>query len=263
MKEFFSLLGILRKAILLSTLILAYILVSLFWRVWARDLISRRRYFTSSVSFFTGLALKLLNIKTNIINLPDQHKSYLLVGNHLGFLDIFVLASNFPCLFVTSVEMRAAFGLGFLTEMAGCLYVERRNRSRLTEDIEKIRHALKQNFSVALYPEGTSSNGEKVLVFKKSLLAAAAGSNVPILPMVINYRKVNGELMSHKWRDYVCWYGAQTFPEVALRILSMQSTEVDLEFLPEAHVHSVEQRGEMAEKIHQAIVEKYAKIPIS
>jgi 1-acyl-sn-glycerol-3-phosphate acyltransferase len=249
------------KAILFSLLVLGYILVSLFWRVWTRDLVRRRRHFVHTVSFFTGMALKLLNIKVRVIHPPDRKKSYLLVGNHLGFLDIFVLSSSYPCLFVTSVDMRSTPGLGFLTEMGGCLYVERRNRSQLTQDIEKIREALKQHFSVALYPEGGASNGEKVLPFKKSLIAAAAGTGIPILPVVINYRKVNGEPMSHKWRDHVFWYGDQTFLPAVQRIFSMESAEVDLEFCEEVNVSSKDHRRDVTEKVEESIVTRFAKVP--
>lgn len=175
-------------------------------------------------------------------------------------LDILVISSLHPTLFITSVDMRQTWGLGFLTEMGGCLYVERRSRSKLNKEIEEIRLALKQGFSVVLYPEGTSSNGERVLPFKKSLLTAAAGTGVPILPMVINYRRVNGEAVSLKWRDYVCWYGDQTFFPALLRILSVQSVDVEIEFLKEVRVHSDKERREAATQIQALIEAKYTPI---
>lgn len=241
-------------------LVIAYILTSLFWRMWSRDLARRRFYYTHTVSLFCRLALKVLNFKVRVHNHPGPEKSYLVVGNHLGFLDILVLSSVHPSLFITSVEMRHAPGLGLLTEMGGCLYVERRQRSRISQEIQEIREALKQGFSVVLYPEGTSSNGERVLPFKKSLIVSAAGTGVPILPVVINYRKVNGEPMSHKWRDHVCWYGDQTFPPAMLRILSLKSAEVDLDFCEEIDIHSEDHRREIAVRVETIIVSKFTVI---
>jgi 1-acyl-sn-glycerol-3-phosphate acyltransferase len=248
------------KSIFFLLAVIAYVVVSLFWRLWTRDPVRRRRHYTQTVSFFCRLALWFMNFKVRAINAPPPDSSFLLVGNHLGMLDILVLSSRHPSLFITSVDMRETPGLGFLTEMGGCLYVERRNRQNILNEIGEIREALKQKFSVALYPEGTSTNGEKVLPFKKSLITAAAGTGVSILPVVINYRQVNGETMSHKWRDHVCWYGDQTFVPALLRIFSIQSVNVDLEFCQEIDVHNEDERRHVASHLYQVISSKYTPI---
>lgn len=250
------------KSILFVFFILGFILTSLFWRLRTRDLVRRRHHYTFTVSLFCRLALWLLKFKVHVINVPSQKKPFLLVGNHLGMLDILVVAARKPTLFITSVELRQTAGLGFIAEMAGCLFVERRSRSNITGEIGEIREALKQGFSVTLYPEGTSTNGERVLPFKKSLMTAVAGTGVHIKPMVINYRKINGEPMSDKWRDYVCWYGDQTFLPMLGRIFSVSSVEVDLEFCGEVMVHSEEQRHQVAAEIQKVIVDKYVPIPL-
>ncbi|MEZ0392451.1 MAG: lysophospholipid acyltransferase family protein [Pseudobdellovibrionaceae bacterium] len=257
-----SFVRILLRAPIFIALIIAYILISLFWRVWTKNQVRRRHHYTHTVSFFCKAALKLLNFRVHVVGAPHREESFLLVGNHLGFMDIFVLASQHPTLFITSVDMRQTPGIGFLTEMGGCLYVERRSRSNITNEIEEIRTALRQGFSVALYPEGTSSNGERVLPFKKSLLTSAAGTGVPILPMVINYRKVNGEPISHKWRDYVCWYGDQTFFPAMKRILSVKSVDVEIRFFDEIDVHSEEARRVIAVQLQELITSNYSGIPM-
>lgn len=243
-------------------LVVIYLSVSMTWRLLFKDLEKRRHYYVKTVSWVTGLCLRMLNFKINIINPIPMNKGGLLVGNHLGMFDILVLSSRYPSLFITSVDMRETPGLGLLTEMGGCLYVERRNRSNIQNELVEIREALRQGFRVVLYPEGTSTNGERVLPFKKTLMTAAAGTGIPIIPMVINYRRVNGEPVSHKWRDYVCWYGDQTFMEAFFRVISIKSIEVDIEFLPEMIVHTEEHRREVAAEIQNKIVSKYVKIPL-
>jgi 1-acyl-sn-glycerol-3-phosphate acyltransferase len=243
-------------------LIVIYLVVSCLWRILYRDMKTRRQHYIKTVSWTTRMCLRMMSFKISIINPPPMDKAALLVGNHLGMFDILVLASNYPCLFVTSVEMRETPGLGLLTEMGGSLYVERRNRSNIQNELVEIREALQQGFRVVLYPEGTSTNGERVLPFKKTLMTAAAGTGVPILPMVINYRKVNGEPVSHKWRDYVCWYGDQTFLAAFLRVVSVKSIEVDIEFFDEVIVKSEEHRREVAALVQKLIVSKYVKIPL-
>jgi 1-acyl-sn-glycerol-3-phosphate acyltransferase len=257
-----TLIRVLWKLSVFAILVVAYCAISLFWRVWSRDLVKRRHHYTHTVSFFCNLALRVIGLRTRTINHPANPKSYLIVGNHLGILDIFVLSSIHPSLFVTSVDMRETPGLGFLTEMGGCLYVERRNRSTVSENIIEIREALKQKFSVVIYPEGTSTNGERVLPFKKSLLVAAAGTGVPILPVIVNYRKVNGEPMSHKWRDHIFWYGDHGFFPHVIRLFGLRSIDVDLEFEKEMMVHSEQERREIAAHLQSVIEAKFTPVPM-
>lgn len=248
------------KMIVFIFLVITFVSISLFWRLWTRDIVRRRHHYTYTVSFFCNLCLKLMNFRIHVVGAPHKHESYLLVGNHLGILDILVISSLHPTLFITSVEMQQTPGLGFLTEMGGCLYVERRNRANIANEIEEIRTVLRQGFSIVLFPEGTSSDGRQVLPFKKSLLTSAVGSGAPILPWVINYRQVNGEPVSDKWRDYVCWYGDHTFGGALLRILSVKSADVEVRFLPTIEIHSEEQRREVAAHLQGLIESNYTPI---
>lgn len=250
------------KFICFTLMIVVYLSVSMLWRVLYKDIVVRRRHYIKTVSLCCRFCMWMMNFKIRVINPPAMDRGSLVVGNHLGMFDILVLSSQFPSLFITSVDMRETPGLGLLTEMGGCLYVERRNRSNIHNELVEIREALKQGFRVVLYPEGTSTNGERVLPFKKTLMTAAAGTGIPIQPMVINYRKVNGEPVSHKWRDYVTWYGDQTFMPAFLRVISLKSVEVDIEFFQEVLVHSEEHRREVAALVQKMIVGKYTKIPL-
>jgi 1-acyl-sn-glycerol-3-phosphate acyltransferase len=250
------------KFVLFCLYIGSFILSSYVYRIFVKDQLKRRKYFLQSVSFFCRLGLGLLGFEIKAINLPAKDKPYLLAGNHLGMLDILAVAGIKPTLFVTSVELKNTPGLGVIAEMSGCLYVERRDRSNIQNELTEIREALSQGCSVALYPEGTSTNGERVLPFKKTLLTSAAGTGVPILPMVVNYVSVNGEPMSHKWRDYVCWYGDDTFFASLIRIFQVDSVVVEIEFLNPVVVESEDQRKEVAAQVQHQIVQKYRKIPL-
>ena len=241
--------------------VFSFIIACFFWRLWTRDFYHRRRLYTYTVKFYCRLALWLMNFKLNVINPPDEDQPYLLVSNHLGILDILMLASVKPTLFVTSVEMRNTPLLGLLTEMGGCLYVERRDRSNIRNEMGEIRSTLQNGLSVALYPEGTSSNGERLLPFKKTLLTSAAGTGVPIKPVIVNFRKVNGEPMSHKWRDYVFWYGDLTFHGFLIRVFTLKSIEADLEFGTEVLIHNEEERKQIAAHLQDLIESKYVPIP--
>jgi 1-acyl-sn-glycerol-3-phosphate acyltransferase len=124
----------------------------------------------------------------------------------------------------------------------------------------EIRLALTNGFSVGLYPEGTSTNGEGVLPFKRTLLMAAAGTGVPILPMVNNYRRVNDEPINKVNRDFVFWYGDQSFLGALWRILTMKDALLEIDFLDPLVVENEEQRREVAETLHAKISQKF--IPV-
>lgn len=249
------------KMVVFLIVISFYVLHSLCNRILSWSISGRRKLYTKTVSLYCRFFTKAMGLIIQPINLPRSDETFLMVGNHLGVLDILTVASVQKTLFITSQEMRNTPGLGLLSEMGGCLFVNRLNRSRIQKEILNIRETLQQGHNVVLFAEGTSTNGEKVLPLKKSLITAAAGV-VPILPFVINYTFVNGQPMQSKFRDFVCWYGDQSFIEALLRILSMKSCVVTIEFLPEVKVNNDDDRHHLAVNLHKTIADKFVKITV-
>lgn len=178
----------------------------------------------------------------------------------MGFVDILLMGSIFPLLFVTSNEMRETPFLGLLTEMGGCMYVERRSRTKILDEMKSIVTALQNGFRIVLYPEATSTNGEQVLPFKRTLMMAASHAGVPIQPAVVNFRKVNGEDFSLKWRDHLCWYGDITFATSLWKALTLKSLHAEIEFLEQIHTTPEDDRGLIADKAHSLISEKFVPV---
>ncbi len=249
------------KFVIFSLVVLYYLGSSYLYRAFVWNNLKRKEFHARNVSQVTRWACACMAIQRTYLNPPPPDRQYLFLGNHLGFLDIFILSSMRPTLFVTSVEMRETPFLGLMCELGGCLFVERRSRKSLVQEISEIRSLLKDGFSIAIYPEGTSGDGSRILPFKKSLLTAATESGVPLKVMVINYLKVNGQKVDHGWREYVFWYGDLQFFPSLWRIFTLQSIEVELSFHEEIHVSAKHDRREVAAKA-QAIVEKhYVPVP--
>jgi lyso-ornithine lipid O-acyltransferase len=221
----------------------------------------RRARFVANVNWFSRLGLYLMSAKIKDINYPNQSTRFLVVSNHLGFVDILILAAQLPAVFVTSNEMKETPFLGLLTEMAGSLYVERRDRSNILKERQTMTEAMHAGFDVVLYPEGASGDGQMVMPFKKTLMMAVAGTGYSILPVVINFTKCNGEEFSDKWRDYICWYGKQSFLGSLIRTLSLKNFEASVEFLTPVKVDHEDQRNEIVPRIREMISEKYTQIP--
>lgn len=245
-----------------GSLITAYAAQASIAKVLVRNEKARRRIFIENISRYSRLALKQMNFTVETVGHDPEkfrNKNYLFISNHMSYLDILCLSSVHPAMFITSVDMGEAFFLGRMAELGGSLFVERRNRSKIESDITNIATALKEGFDVVLYPEGTSSNGETVLPFKKSLLMAAVQAGVDLLPVVIKYVEINGERFSEKNRDKVCWYGDMDFGPHFLDVLGLQSVKVVIEFLDPIKVTPQSERQELASSAFAAISECYGR----
>ncbi len=250
------------RVLKLASAVFIFLARALVIHLFTADHHLRRRKFSHNVLDSCKRGLRAFNVELETINPPHGEKHNLIVANHLGYLDIFAIASTVPTLFVTSVEMKETPFLGLLTEMAGCMYVERRSRNNIHNEIKEIEAALNDGFNVVIYPEGRSTNGEKVHPFKKSLLMACAGSEANILPAVINFKSVNGEPMQQKFRDWVCWYDDMPFLSAVWNASQMYHCKLTLEFLNEVLVSGDSSHRDIALSAQSQIEDKYVPIPL-
>jgi 1-acyl-sn-glycerol-3-phosphate acyltransferase len=133
---------------------------------------------------------------------------FLLVSNHLGYIDVIVLASLFPATFVARADASRWPFVGRLCRSVGTLFIDRQNRRDLLRASGEIEAALERGRSVVLFPEGTSSGGESVLPFRPSLLEGAAAAGRPVAWVALSYRTPQDAPPA---RMAVCWWGEMTF----------------------------------------------------
>jgi 1-acyl-sn-glycerol-3-phosphate acyltransferase len=231
-----------------------------YFRVRKMDLNDKRRYLieqvhgeAQSLLHDLGFEVKVFGYKENVK--PGQ--TYLTVGNHLSYMDPFVLVSAHPSLFVTSVDMRETPVLGQICEIAGCIFVERRNRTTIEKDIAEMTNALKAGINVTIYPEGRSTDGHDVYPFKKSLLMSAVFAGRDILPVAIKYTEMDGRPFTFENSDEVAWHGDMTFTPHFRRLMKMKSVKVELHFLPPIKVTPESNRQVLAGQARDAIREAY------
>jgi len=141
--------------------------------------------------------------------------SGLLVCNHLSYLDVLLLASLKPSVFVSKHEIRHWPVVGWFARMAGTIFVRRERRGDVARTGEQIRNVLRQGQLVVLFPEGTSSDGRQVLPFKSSLLEPATGSGHELFVGHIAYAISEGTV-----ENDVCYWGDMTFFPHAVMLLT-------------------------------------------
>jgi 1-acyl-sn-glycerol-3-phosphate acyltransferase len=148
-------------------------------------------------------------------------------------MDVLVIASKVPTLFVTSTEMRDTPFLGWITRLGECLYVNRRSHKNINNEIKNIQAWLNKGFNVLIFPEATTSNGFQLRPFKSSLLQIAQNGIVHITAYCLKYEKLNGnKLTEQKMTDVVSWFENASFlPHVFKQLMnksvSFSLTEVD------------------------------------
>ena len=184
----------------------------------------------------------------------------MIASNHLSYMDILILSSVAPMLYISSVEMRGTPFVGLIADLGGTLFVERRNRDNIDAEINEISQALQHGFNVVLFAEATSSDGSSVLPFKRSMLTAATQTGASLLPLTINYRKLDGEPVTAANRDRLCWYGDMTFLPHFREVLANENAVVDLTFHAPFPLAKDADTKPIAQHLHDLISEAYAPL---
>ena len=146
-------------------------------------------------------ALRIFRLEFEVTGSVPSHG--LLVCNHLSYLDILVLASLTPCMFVAKKEVKGWPLFGWFARLAGTIFVQRERRCDVTRTNQQIRDAIDSGALAVLFPEGTTSDGRDVLPFKSSLLEPAASHEGPITAGFIQYSLSDGDVAEEVcyWKD--------------------------------------------------------------
>lgn len=210
----------LRSLISIAKIIFFFIMVVLYFSMTVPlyPLLYLRPYQTRKilnhlVSLYSIVVLWVLGFRPKLHSMAtnDHQKNYFFVSNHQTYMDVLLLSKFFRSAYVTSVEMKETLLLGQITQLAGCVFVERRNKRNLHKEIQEITQALENGITVTVFPEATSTNGSEVIRFRRPLYQAAIDSETSIIPIAINYESIDGQKVTTKNRDKVCWYGEMSF----------------------------------------------------
>ena len=255
-------LAFLRCIVFIFFLMLILILGSIFKIIFRKNNSQFRKRINQFSSKISSILLFLGRIRVNI-NFhyrPKLDQPYLIVANHMGMLDILALASFKPASFVTSYELKETPIVGWLTAAGGCLFVERRNRSNIYQEVANIQQTLKEDIPVVIFPEAKSTNGDYVLPFKKSLFTSAVDTNAQILPITINYHRIDNQPVTKHNRDYLCWYGDQNFLTALWHLFQNFSSQIELIIHEPLTIHSADDRTRIAELAHQMISKSFISL---
>jgi 1-acyl-sn-glycerol-3-phosphate acyltransferase len=175
------------------------------------------------------LLLRMLRIDARIHGLPAAGLpgNLLIVANHISWLDIFVLNTVQPARFIAKAELRRWPVAGWLIAGCGTLFIERERRH---DTLKVNRHAtevLARGDVIAIFPEGTTTDGRDVLPFHGSLLQPIVDAGGHVQPIAIRYRTPSGE-----HNDAPAYIGETSFLESYWRVTAERVLVVDVHVAP-------------------------------
>ena len=232
-------------------------------RLLIRDPRRNRRFAVRAVSRTAAGILEGFDIRVRAVNLPKRSpdgKAFFVVANHASDVDIPVLASVFPVVFLAAADVGETAFIGTLVRLGGVVFIERRRKSELSDELKKIRQLLEEGFDTAIFPEGRTSNGASVQPFKSALFQAAIDAEALLLPVCINYLSVGGKPHAAANRDQVLYYGDMGFSAHLRRLLAAGTIEVECRFLSPIPLAKGESRKAVAERARQAILEHHRPV---
>lgn len=117
----------------------------------------------------------------------------LLVANHISWLDIYVINAVTPAAFVAKDDVRGWPLIGWLCAHTETIFLARGSRAAAQQTRATIVEELRAGTHVAVFPEGTTTGGERILPFHGALFQSAIDATVPVVPLALRYVATDGK----------------------------------------------------------------------
>ena len=207
---------------------------------------------------FHKMLLWLLSVEVEIVGkIQQSKKSNLFISNHLSYLDIPVLGSKFPVRFVAKSEVESWPFFGFLAKKGRSIFIKRNKTDSLNQK-NKILNILYSGEKVFIFPEGTTSDGNRVLEFKSSSFSSVENQKFKIQPIVILYSDLNGIPINRWLRPLIAWYGDMDLKPHLSKLVGLMSIKAKLIYLEPVNTKNFENRKDLSNHLEDRVREIYS-----
>ena len=200
--------------------------------------------------------LAIFNVRIDIDGNDPLHalRHGLIVTNHISWLDVFVLNAVVPMRFVAKSEVRRWPVIGWLCARAQTLFIERGKARSAARINVKLVELLERGECLAIFPEGTTTDGSGVAHFHSSLLQPAIDAGALVHPVAIRYQDASGR---HSLA--AAYIGEMSFGQSMWNILSTPELHVRLAATPPLDASGTERRN-LTHAVHQHISKTLAEL---
>ncbi len=183
------------------------------------------------------VACRLLGIRIHVHGSLEKRRPLLLAANHASWKDILVLGAVADVVFIAKSEVGEWPVFGVLAKLQKSIFVAREQKRKAGHQVNEIANRLTGGEIVVLFPEGTTSDGNRVLEIKSSLFGAAAaavpqvpGQVVHVQPVAIAYTRVYGMAMGRYHRPIAAWPGDIQLVPHLMGVLKAEAIDVEITF---------------------------------
>jgi 1-acyl-sn-glycerol-3-phosphate acyltransferase len=194
--------------------------------------------------------LHVLGIELVVSGTPPVAGPVLLVANHISWLDILVMHAARHCRFISKSEVHHWPLIGRLATGAGTLYIEREKRRDAMRVVHHMAESLRAGEVLAVFPEGTTTDGTKLLPFHGNLIQAAISAGAPVLPMALRYEDTATGAISFA----PAYVGDDTLVGSLWRLLSAPPVRARVRFGTPQEAQGRDRRA-WAHDLHQAVAQ--------
>nr|WP_307157739.1 lysophospholipid acyltransferase family protein [Rhizobium paknamense] len=210
--------------------------------------------------YWHKVACFALGVKVRVHGEIARRRPLMLSANHCSWLDIMVLSSVADVAFIAKTEVADWPIFGTLAKLQKSVFVKREEKRSTGKQANDIAERMAAGEIVVLFPEGTTSDGNRLLPTKSSLYGAAAMAlplapegTVYVQPVAIAYTGIQGMPMGRYYRPVVSWPGDVTLPPHLAGLLRVGAVEVDVCFGPPEEYREGVNRKHLASSVERRI----------
>ncbi len=171
----------------------------------------------------------------------------LFVANHVSWLDILAINAVHPARFVSKADVRHWPVMGWMVTCGGTLFIERERKRDALRVVHQVAEALRAGETVAVFPEGTTADGNALLPFHANLLQAAIATEVPVQAIALRYSD-----RRHAISPAAAYVGDTTLAQSAWWVVCADGLKVQVQMLlPEGTRHL--DRRALAERLQAQV----------
>ena len=206
--------------------------------------------------FYHSVCLKLLGFRLVVRGKMTDQRPTLFVSNHSSYLDIMVLGGLIKGSFVAKSEVAMWPLFGWLAKLQRTVFVDRR-MVNARRDGDAVGRRLAAGDNLILFPEGTSSDGNRTLPFKSALFAVAAtpmgDKQLHVQPVSVACTNLDGIPLGRRFRWLYAWYGDMALAPHLWSVVRLGDLTVTVQFHKAVTLAELGSRKALADHCWRAV----------